>query len=77
MFQVAHNSLNRRRCLRLLLFKTFGAFYASDCEVDFFGLCVVLVPEKFVDTPQTGKPPSDRGVAVVHCHCLNVFACTG
>ena len=60
----------------LLLLETFGALEASDCEVDFFSLCVVWVPEKFVDPSQAGQSPFDGGVAVVDCHCFNVFAHT-
>ena len=60
----------------LILFKAFRALQASDCEVDFLGLCIVCVPKKFVDASQAGQQPSDRGVAVICSHGLNVFPYT-
>ena len=35
----------------LLLLQTFRALEAADSEVDFFGLCLVLVPKELVDAP--------------------------
>ena len=37
----------------LLLLQTFRALQAADSEVDFFGVCMVLVPKDLVDTPET------------------------
>ena len=62
---------------RLLLLQTLRALQAADREVDFFGLSLVWMPDKFVDPSQTGQSPFDRGVAVVHCHGFNVSADTG
>ena len=60
----------------LILLEALRAFQASDCKVDFFGLCLVLVPKKFVDTSETGQSSPDRGVAVVDGHGLDIFPYT-
>ena len=60
----------------LLLLQAFRALQTADREIDFLGLCLVVVPKKFVDTPETGQSPSDRGVAVIFSHGLNVFPYT-
>ena len=43
----------------LLLLQAFRALEAADCEIDFLDLCLVSVPKKFVDAPETGQSPSN------------------
>ena len=61
----------------LLLLQAFRALQTADREIDFLGLCMVLVPKKCVNASKAGQMSSYRCVAVAHGHGFNVSACAG